>query len=171
MVRWVIIVPQAAPFIHAAVNLLTLWGLDFDEPEPDLGYTQKDQVKKEKKQFDASFKVHHPADIQAQQDELIDEVNMILDMRKEEAAILLRHFRWNKENLIEKYMDSSDRVLEDAGLGPSSTKPPRLEVLPGFMCDICCEDEPGLQSFAMKCGHRYCVDCYRHYLSQKIKEG
>ena len=22
----------------------------------------------------------------------------------------------------------------------------------------------------MNCGHRFCVDCYRHYLSQKIKE-
>ena len=22
----------------------------------------------------------------------------------------------------------------------------------------------------MKCGHRFCVDCYKHYLSQKIRE-
>lgn len=93
---------------------------------------------------------------------------MILDLRKEDAAILLRHFRWNKERLIEDYMDRPKKVLEDAGLGPSTEGPPTLQVIPGFMCDICCEDEPGLLTFAMKCGHRYCVDCYRHYLSQKI---
>jgi ariadne-1 len=142
----------------------------FDEPEPDLGYTQKEQVKKEKRTFDTNFKVYHPDDIQAQQDDLIDEVNMILDIRKEDAAILLRHFRWNKERLIEDYMDRPKKVLEDAGLGPSTTGPPKLEVIPGFMCDICCEDEPGLKSFAMKCGHRYCADCYGQYLNQKIKE-
>ncbi|TVY35644.1 E3 ubiquitin-protein ligase, partial [Lachnellula subtilissima] len=143
----------------------------FDEPEPDLGYSQKGAVEKqEKRKFDITFKVYHPEDIQAQQDDLIDEVNMILDIRKEDAAILLRHFRWNKERLIEDYMDRPKKVLEDAGLGPSTTGPPKLEVIPGFMCDICCEDEKGLQSFAMKCGHRYCINCYNHYLGQKIKE-
>ncbi|TVY73537.1 E3 ubiquitin-protein ligase dbl4, partial [Lachnellula suecica] len=143
----------------------------FDEPEPDLGFSHKDAVEKqEKKKFDINFKVYHPSDIQSQQDDLIDEVNMILDIRKEDAAILLRHFRWNKERLIEDYMDRPKKVLEDAGLGPSTTGPPKLEVIPGFMCDICCEDEEGLKSFAMKCGHRFCINCYTQYLSQKIKE-
>jgi ariadne-1 len=27
-----------------------------------------------------------------------------------------------------------------------------------------------LASFALKCGHRYCVDCYQQYLTQKIQE-
>lgn len=95
---------------------------------------------------------------------------MILDIRKEDAAILLRHFRWNKERLIEDYMDRPKKVLDDAGLGSSESGPPKLEVIPDFVCDICCEDETGLESFAMKCGHRYCVNCYNHYLSQKVKE-
>ena len=126
----------------------------FDEPEPDLGYSQKETVQKKKRSFDTTFTVYHPEDIQGQQDDLIDEVNMILDLRKEDVAILLRHFRWNKERLIEDYMDRPKKVLEDAGLGPSTSGPPKLEAIPGFMCDICCEDEAGLLSFAMKCGHR-----------------
>jgi ariadne-1 len=142
----------------------------FDEPEPDLDISQKGAVQKKKKSIDINFKVYHPDDIQAQQDDLINEVNMILDIRKEDAAILLRHFRWNKERLIEDYMDRPKKVLESAGLGPSTAGPPKLETIPGFMCDICCEDGVGLQSFAIKCGHRYCVNCYRQYLNQKIKE-
>jgi len=141
----------------------------FDEPEPDLGFSQK-EIPKKNKPFDIKYKVYSPNDIECQQNELIDEVNMILDLRKEDAAILLRHFRWNKERLIEDYMDRPKKVLEDAGLGPSTTGPPRLQVIPGFMCDICCEDNEGLESFAMKCSHRYCVHCYRQYLGQKIKE-
>jgi len=95
---------------------------------------------------------------------------MILQITKEEVAILLRHFRWNKERLLEDYMDNPGKVLETAGLGASLKIPPKLEVMPGFTCDICCDDEDGLGSFGMKCGHRFCVDCYRHYLMQKIKE-
>lgn len=125
---------------------------------------------KERVSFNTTATVYGPADIQAQQDTVIDEVSMIFDLRKEDTAILLRHFRWNKERLIEDYMDRPNKVLEAAGLGTNSAGPPKLEAVDGFMCDICCEDEQGLQTFAMKCGHRFCVDCYRQYLGQKIKE-
>lgn len=159
------------PSVLSADTVSETIDFNFDEPEPDdIGFSQKDEPKKTKKSFDIKFHVYHPEDIQKQQDDLVDEVNMILDIRKEDAAILLRHFRWNKERLIEDYMDRPKKVLENAGLGPSTTGPPRLEVIPGFTCDICCEDEEGLQSFAMKCGHRYCVNCYNQYLGQKIKE-
>ncbi|CCU75817.1 RING finger protein [Blumeria hordei DH14] len=143
---------------------------DLDEPEPDLDFTHKNHILQEKTYHQVPYKVFCPNDIQAQQENFIDEVNMILDLRKEEAAILLRHFRWNKERLIEEYMDNSRSVLEDAGLGRSCSGPPTLEAIPGFTCDICCENDVGLQSFAMKCGHRYCINCYRQYLHQKIKE-
>ncbi|KAI9147765.1 E3 ubiquitin-protein ligase dbl4 [Paramyrothecium foliicola] len=143
---------------------------EFDEPDPDFGLSGKDLDKKKKPAHVVSFKVFQPVDIQHQQDEMINEVNMILDMRKEDAAIMLRYFRWNKERLLEDYMDKPEKVLEAAGLSSSSSSLPKLEVVPGFMCDICCEDEEGLETFAMKCGHRYCVDCYRHYLTQKIRD-
>ncbi|KAL2129477.1 hypothetical protein VTI74DRAFT_7686 [Chaetomium olivicolor] len=143
------------------------FGFD-DEPDVYID-SQKEIGHKKKAAYDISFKVYQPTDIQKQQDELIDEVNMILDISKEEAAILLRHFRWNKEKLIEDYMDRPGQVLDAAGLAQTSAGPPKMQVIPGFVCDICCEDAPGLESFALKCGHRYCVDCYRHYLSQKIR--
>ncbi|RMJ08520.1 hypothetical protein CDV36_011865 [Fusarium kuroshium] len=142
---------------------------EFDEPDPDFGLA-KDLDKKRQAAHVVSYKVYEPHDIQRQQDDMIGEVNMILDMQKEDAAILLRYFRWNKERLLEDYMDRPEKVLEAAGLGSGMAVQPQLEVIPGFTCDICCEDEDGLESFAMKCGHRYCVACYRHYLTQKIRE-
>lgn len=142
---------------------------DFEDEPEDLGMI-KDSDSKKKVAYDISFKVYEPKDIQRQQDDMIDEVNMILNIRKEDVAILLRHFRWNKERLIEDYMDAPNKVLEAAGLGSNVAGPPKLEAIPGFMCDICCEDEDGLQTFSLKCGHRYCVDCYRQYLTQKIRE-
>ena len=131
---------------------------------------QKDSTNKRKHSYEVDFKVFGPADIQKQQEDMGSEVNMILLLRKEDAAILLRHFRWDKERLMEAYMENPDPVLEAAGLGPNVKEPPRLEAISGFVCDICCEDEAGLETFAIKCGHRFCVDCYRHYLTQKIRE-
>ncbi|KAK5995621.1 E3 ubiquitin-protein ligase dbl4 [Cladobotryum mycophilum] len=143
---------------------------DFDEPDPDFGLSTKDLDKKKKPAHIVSYKVFEPSDVQRHQDDMINEVNMILDMSKEDAAIMLRYFRWNKERLLEDYMDRPEKVLESAGLSSTSSVQPKLQVVPGFMCDICCEDEDGLETFAMKCGHRYCVDCYRHYLTQKIRD-
>ena len=67
-------------------------------------------------------------------------------------------------------MDKPESVLEKAGLGPESARPPSTRIMKGFTCDICCEDTPGLETYALKCDHRYCVDCYRQYLAQKIKD-
>lgn len=101
----------------------------------------------------------------------MDEVAGLLEQPKESTAILLRYFRWNKERLIEQYMDNQEEVLTKAGLGQDmTTSPPRIEKRSDFMCDICCEDGPELETFAMKCEHRFCIDCYRQYLAQKIKE-
>lgn len=116
------------------------------------------------------FKVYGPDDIQAHQDNQIQEVSAILGQPTEASAILLRHFRWNKERLIEAYMEKQDNVLERAGLGKDAGQTPKTKIIKGFVCDICYEDEKGTESYALKCGHRYCVTCYGHYLSQKIKD-
>jgi ariadne-1 len=111
-----------------------------------------------------------PVDIDHEQLVQINEVSAILGLPPESAAILLRYARWKKEKLIEGYMEREDETLEAAGLGKSSQGTARTEVIPGFMCDICCDDGDNLESYAMRCGHRFCVSCYRQYLAQKIKE-
>ena len=141
-----------------------------DEEEPDVGFSQDKDIKPTRKSYEVEYKVFSPADIQSHQDKQIDEVSAILGQPSEACAILLRHLRWNKERLIEAYMDKPDVILETAGLGPDAAQTPTTRVIKGFTCDICCEDTPGLETYALKCGHRYCTDCYRHYLAQKIKD-
>ncbi len=127
-------------------------------------------MKPTRKAFEVDYKICSPADIQAFQDMQINEVSAILGQPSEATAILLRHLRWNKERLIEAYMDRPEKVLENAGLGPDNASQPKTMILKGFTCDICCEDGPSMETYALKCGHRYCVSCYRQYLAQKIKD-
>ncbi|KAI9798803.1 MAG: hypothetical protein M1825_004976 [Sarcosagium campestre] len=145
---------------------------DEDYDEPDLGFEvhEKDLFTPPKKPYEVDFKVYSPAEIRQHQDKQIEEVSAILGQPLESAAILLRHQRWNKERLIESFMDRPGTVLDNAGLSTSPSKPPRATRLRGFTCSICYADEVGLESYAMKCGHRFCISCYRQYLSQKIRD-
>lgn len=146
--------------------------LDFDDGDDgDIGLTQdKDLIRPSKKAFEVDYKVLSPTDIQKSQSQQIDEVCSILGQPPESTAILLRYMRWNKERLIETYMDRQEKVLEDAGLGPSFIGAPKTVSIKGFECEICYEDSADLQTYAMICGHRYCINCYAHYLEQKIRE-
>lgn len=146
--------------------------IDFDDDDDgDIGLVQdKDLIRPMRKAFEVDFKVLSPADIQRSQNTQIDEVSSILGQPPESTAILLRYMRWNKERLIENYMDRPEKVLEDAGLGPNFSGSPKTISIKGFECEICYEDSPSLRSYSMICGHRYCVDCYTHYLDQKIRE-
>ena len=139
------------------------------DQDGSFGY-DKDYLTNSAKPYEVEFKVLSPADIQVQQDQQFKEVSSIIELPPEQTAILLRFTRWNKEKLIESYMDNQDKILEAAGLGPTFAEAPRTKAVKGFTCEICYEDEPGLQSYAMKCEHRYCATCYSQYLSQKVKD-
>lgn len=133
-------------------------------------FYDKEIVKQTRKPFEVEFKVLSPDDIKREQNAQINEVSSILGLPPESAAILLRFGRWNREKLIESYMEDHDRIQEEAGIGSAFSGTPETEVTHGFMCDICCEDGPDMETYSMRCGHRFCVECYRHYLGQKIGE-
>ncbi|KAH7551391.1 GCD1, Nucleosidehypothetical proteindiphosphatehypothetical proteinsugar pyrophosphorylase factor 2B [Bipolaris maydis] len=145
---------------------------DFDMDQDDVGFESQDKdIKPTKQAYEVDFKVFDPVQIQAQQDKQVDEVSSILGQPPEATAILLRHLRWNKERLIDQYMERTEEILETAGLSQdSTTNPPKIQKVKGFVCDICCDDDPDMDTFAMKCGHRFCLDCYRQYLATKIQD-
>ncbi|KAL9541663.1 hypothetical protein MBANPS3_008996 [Mucor bainieri] len=110
--------------------------------------------------------------LRVMQKETVNQVASLLAIRPQVSAILLYHFCWNKEKLIEKYIEDPDKVLVDAGVqvvsASSSNKRDRGAT---FECEICCNDEPGLETVSLACGHLFCVDCYSYYLSDKVKQG
>ena len=127
-------------------------------------------MKPRKRSYEVDFSVLKPSDIQAEQDKQISEVSAILGQSPENTAILLRHFRWNKERLIDMYMERLEETLEKAGLGSDNSQVPKVSKAKDFTCSICYEDGNDLQTFKMRCGHEYCIDCYRLYLTGRIKD-
>lgn len=96
-----------------------------------------------------------------------------IELKREDTATLLRYFKWNKEKLVEKYMDSPDKVLELAGISNNVviTKNNTNVTTKGelFECDICCDDDPNMEIVSLACGHKFCKTCVVYYTSQKIK--
>lgn len=142
---------------------------DFDDL--DAGFSDdKDLLRNKRMPYEVEYKVLDPIDIDEEQRSQVNEVCTVLGLPPESAAILLRFGQWNKEKLIESYMEHQEQTLENAGLGPNFEETAKTERVSGFTCDICCEEGDDLKTYAMQCGHRFCVDCYGQYLGQKIKE-
>lgn len=125
--------------------------------------------KPQKPAYEVDYSTLSDLELREKQNDQVTEVTHILGLSAEQTAILLRFFKWQKERLIDKYMDAPEKVLEEAGLGPEWNEAPKLEKVRGFCCDICCDDDKGLQTYTMKCAHRYCAGCYTQYLESKIK--
>jgi ariadne-1 len=71
-------------------------------------------------------------------------------------------------------MDDPDAVKIEAGVVDDPTRP-RLLKSTHFTCSICYlssedEDSGRMETLALGCGHRFCSDCYQHYIEQKVKE-
>ncbi|CAO3590584.1 unnamed protein product [Absidia cylindrospora] len=137
----------------------------------------------ERKSYQVDFTVQSVKDLVASQAKEIDQVTTVLGksgVSSKEAAALLRYFRWNKEKLFEGFMESSENVLRLAGVCVNNNNnnnkqtllfPHQLDAddLP-FCCQICFDDDEDVMTAGALCGHRYCVDCYRYYLTQKINQ-
>lgn len=102
------------------------------------------------------------------------------------AAIVLQHFRWNQDRLLERFWDSPADVLREVGepqnaieasVPPASpqimtrpSKRARLDTLTEFMCAVCCDTPPAEEAFELRCGHKYCRNCWREYVNTKIRQ-
>ncbi|CEP13137.1 hypothetical protein [Parasitella parasitica] len=131
----------------------------FDEPEDsikELVFATKDADK-----------------LRIMQANTIRQVSSLLAISDQCSTIMLHHFSWNKEKLIEKYIEDPDKVLAEAGLivPPGSVNSQNQGPDTSFECEICYSDEAGLETTSLACGHLFCTDCYSYYLTEKIKQG
>ncbi|KAK9377523.1 uncharacterized protein V1513DRAFT_422787 [Lipomyces chichibuensis] len=143
-------------------------GSDYGDNE---GFEEVKPESTKLKAYEVEHEVLSTADIQQRQDSQIGQVAGILGLSRESVMVLLLYFKWNNDRLLEQYTEDPEGVLKKAGISAdddSNKKEYKIMTIDGFMCDICCEDRQGLKTFALECDHRFCFDCYKQYLTQKI---
>ncbi|GAA5968975.1 hypothetical protein JCM11641_000796 [Rhodosporidiobolus odoratus] len=107
-------------------------------------------------------------ELEEEQKKAIAYVQEMLQIKRESAAVLLRYFSWKKEKLVDTYMEDADVTLERAGIREDGAQP-RLKRVRGFTCEVCYDDSTN-ETLALSCDHRYCKDCYAHYITSKITD-
>ena len=116
----------------------------------------------------------------------VEDTTGILGVDASTAALLLRYMSWNKERLIEKYMDNANKMLVAAGVilpDPETVRPskrplarrttrrsasPPKSSSGSFTCSICFDDSPDLKPLSLECGHKACSGCWEAYIESKI---
>ena len=141
--------------------------------DQELGLSMVLEEKNARRAHEVEYQPHSISDIRQTQETQISNVASVCNIDPVQAAILLRHYRWNKERVIEAYMDDPERTLRRAGIvmeEDDASGEHRIQRLPHFECEICFDDDNAKTSYALQCGHRACTTCWSTYLSKKIKE-
>lgn len=160
---------------------------DVDEEDPyayDFDDTNTpSRHAKDAKVYGVSYSVLTAADVTKTQLKEMNHVSSILSVTPEQSETLLWLTKWNPDHLVERYIDNPAKILKTAGVGvdpenastPLSIAPylPDHNVDADFVCFICYDTGPSspsnpIASFGLECGHRTCLDCYKHYARSKI---
>ena len=111
--------------------------------------------------------------------ESIKEVNNVIQIPTTTVRILLNHFKWDKEKLMERfYSDDQEAMFEEAQvISPYKTaatanalKQARGAASTASVveCEICCSSYPRQMMTGLECGHQFCTLCWTEYLTTKI---
>lgn len=108
----------------------------------------------------------------------IQEVNAVVQMPNTTTRILLNHFKWDKEKLMERLYDGDQEALfsEARVINPFRKPLPvnkyktRRRSSGTEECLICFMVLPSVTMTGLECNHKFCSHCWTSYLTTKIME-
>ncbi|CED82078.1 Predicted E3 ubiquitin ligase [Phaffia rhodozyma] len=77
----------------------------------------------EKKPYDILYTSKNPENLREAMDNEVNKFKSLFDMDIQTATLLLRSFNWNRERLVERYMDAPYECLAKAGLDINPPSP------------------------------------------------
>lgn len=109
--------------------------------------------------------------------EKVQEIEEILNITSFAAQALLNHFNWDKERLLEVYIENPEATCAKSGL--PYPPPARGEVSEDikeedepeeYECPVCYM-ESNEWTKSPHCGHKFCDGCWQYNLEMQINEG
>ncbi|XP_055854750.1 E3 ubiquitin-protein ligase ariadne-1 isoform X1 [Episyrphus balteatus] len=106
----------------------------------------------------------------------INDVNVVVNLPRTITRILLNHYKWDKERLMERYFDGNqeDFFREAHVINPfiksNLVNKPKQQISTSVAeeCEICFTLLPPNTMTGLECGHRFCKPCWGEYLTTKI---
>jgi ariadne-1 len=100
---------------------------------------------------------------------LSDTCYLTLGVSPNKASNILRLADWNQDKIYDDYIGSSQLSSIIINGGPRIMSASQLYQQP-FTCQICYDGDPDTTTVSAGCNHRFCMECYQCYLSQKITD-
>eukprot|EP00668_Euglena_longa_P004748 GGOE01005546.1.p1 GENE.GGOE01005546.1~~GGOE01005546.1.p1 ORF type:complete len:630 (+),score=206.80 GGOE01005546.1:54-1892(+) len=153
------------------------FGDDMEDEGDDQCYEEDetgndDFVQFEDPRREQAIQVFEEDQLLQQQNEIVQNVSDLLNVIPGAAATILRHFRWNYDELSQKYFEDPEKLRKALGLDLGKAKPFEYGQ-PGASttCQICFDECPRSNTLALNCLHWFCRDCWMQYLSGKVDDG
>ncbi|XP_027161599.1 probable E3 ubiquitin-protein ligase ARI8 [Coffea eugenioides] len=113
-------------------------------------------------------------DVGSRMDDDILQVSSVLSVSREAATILLYRYNWDVTDVVQEWFENQEGVRSASGL--FREKPGPMDVEDGdeeFVCRICWKEHPiALVVVASAaCGHVFCKNCWKEFISKSINEG
>ncbi|GLT92181.1 hypothetical protein SLE2022_100320 [Rubroshorea leprosula] len=108
-------------------------------------------------------------DIRRRMEDDVERVRAVLSVSKTEASTLLIHHNWNVSRVNDAWF-ADEGIREKVGL----FEKPIINLSESgdlIYCGICFESYPRRRIVTASCGHPYCTDCWRSYVSNAINDG
>lgn len=124
-------------------------------------------------EIQTAFTVMTPEILAQKQTEDIERIRTVANVSNDAATLLLKHFSWNSEKALQKYIENEEAIFKAIGISPSLKNESlgMSDTTEEINCDICCEDIPPGEACFLPCGHAYCKNCWADDLKLKIANG
>uniref|UniRef100_A0A166A4L8 RBR-type E3 ubiquitin transferase n=1 Tax=Daucus carota subsp. sativus TaxID=79200 RepID=A0A166A4L8_DAUCS len=119
-----------------------------------------------------SYRILNASDIRRIQEKDIASVCSLLSVTAPSARVLLYHYEWNLESLMEQWFADEERVRKEVGLVQKGLNTSIGSTFVRFTCEICFDEFcAGDQIMNRFCDHKYCKTCLVSYISTAIDDG
>ncbi|PNF32672.1 E3 ubiquitin-protein ligase arih1l [Cryptotermes secundus] len=155
---------------------------DDDDDDVLVEAESSNSTKRQTEMDEYPFEVLSTDEIVDRMVDSIRQVNIIMDIPETTARILLSHFKWDKEMLMDSfYGGDQDKLFAEAHLinpfrkpavvnGPEITSPRSTSDADTEECEICFMVVPSPMMTGLECGHRFCTQCLVQHLTTKIMD-
>lgn len=153
-----------------------------DESDFDIDCDEPSTPKRPHINDDFHYECLTPEALVSYMNDIIDEVNNVFQLPRPTTRILLSHFKWDKEKLLERYYSGDqDRLFTEAHIisphrtnaRPVSTK--RVSTRSSSAsteanCEICLNITQASAFTGLECSHRFCSRCWKEYITTKVMD-
>jgi ariadne-1 len=121
-----------------------------------------------------SYEILSSQDLLIKQENMITSVREQLYVNREEAAILLRFYRWKMPTLVDDWLMDADAVRRKVGISEAmDVSEDDVPSTPGgsFTCPLCFDTVSKDKCIGLACGHFFCASCWTSWLSAENEKG